>query len=124
EEQVVRAVAASAIPVISAVGHETDTTLCDFAADARAPTPTAAAEAAVPVRAELIFYVDDQGLRLRNALRRGTASGRDRLRAAAAALPRPLDLVATARQRLDHAGDRLSGGLRHLGQVKAIALGK
>ncbi|MEO8882766.1 MAG: exodeoxyribonuclease VII large subunit, partial [Devosia sp.] len=107
EEIVVRAVAASRIPVISAVGHETDTTLCDYAADMRAPTPTAAAEAAVPVRAELIAYVDDIGLRQRQAARRVTVGYRDRVRAASAALPRPLDLLATARQRVDLASTRL-----------------
>src|SRR5580658_3955417 len=82
EEIVLRAVAACRIPVISAVGHETDTTLCDYAADMRAPTPTAAAEAAVPVRAELIGYVEDQGLRVRQTVRRQVGNSRDRLRAA------------------------------------------
>ena len=81
EEAVVRAVAGSTIPIISAVGHETDTTLVDYASDMRAPTPTAAAEAAVPVRAELIGYVDDHGARQRQAARRLTISARDRLRA-------------------------------------------
>src|SRR5690606_34184122 len=93
EEAVVRAVVASAIPIISAVGHETDTTLIDYAADMRAPTPTAAAEAAVPVRAELIAYVDDLGHRARNSVRRSLSGDRDRLRAAAGQLPRPLDLL-------------------------------
>ena len=122
EEVVVRAVAASSIPIISAVGHETDTTLCDFAADMRAPTPTAAAEAAVPVRAELIAYVEDQGLRQRQAARRIVTSLRDRVRAASAALPRPLDLVATARQRVDLAEARLGAALRAFQHRKAIAL--
>ncbi|MHB1103386.1 MAG: exodeoxyribonuclease VII large subunit [Devosia sp.] len=124
EEMVVRAVVASAIPIISAVGHETDTTLIDYAADMRAPTPTAAAEAAVPVRSELIACVDDLGHRTRNSIRRGVANDRDRLRAAAAGLPRPLDLVATARQRLDHAASNLLAALRHAGQRKTIDLGK
>ncbi|HEY0918990.1 MAG TPA: exodeoxyribonuclease VII large subunit, partial [Devosia sp.] len=99
EEAVVRAVVASAIPVISAVGHETDTTLIDYAADLRAPTPSAAAEAAVPVRTELVAYVDDLGHRARNGIRRGLVAERDRLRAAAGQLPRPLDLLAVAGQR-------------------------
>ena len=122
EEVVVRAVAASRIPVISAVGHETDTTLCDFAADMRAPTPTAAAEAAVPVRAELIAYVEDQGVRQRQAARRHLQGRRDRLRAASAALPRPLDLVATARQRVDLASTRLGAALQAFRHRKALAL--
>ncbi|HEV7718369.1 MAG TPA: exodeoxyribonuclease VII large subunit [Arsenicitalea sp.] len=124
EEIVVRAVAESAIPIISAVGHETDTTLVDYASDMRAPTPTAAAEAAVPVRAELIGYVDDLGGRERAATRRVISSNRDRLRAAASGLPRPIDLVATARQRVDHAATNLFAALRHAGQRKTIDLGR
>lgn len=124
EEMVVRAVVASAIPIISAVGHETDTTLIDYAADMRAPTPTAAAEAAVPVRSELIAYVDDQGHRIRNRVRQNMRNDRDRLRAAAAGLPRPLDLLAVARQRLDHAASNLLTALRHAGQRKTIDLGR
>ena len=120
EEAVVRAVAASAIPIISAVGHETDTTLIDYASDMRAPTPTAAAEAAVPVRAELIGYVDDLGSRQRQAARRVTLSARDRLRAATAGLPRPADLVATQRQRLDHAASNLGSALRHSVQAQRV----
>ena len=121
EEAVVRAVAASGIPIISAVGHETDTTLIDYAADMRAPTPTAAAEAAVPVRAELIAYVEDQGSRQRQAARRSLASLKDRLRAARAGLPRPAELVSTQRQTLDMASSQLSGALRHFVQARRIA---
>jgi len=124
EEAVVRAVAASAIPVISAVGHETDTTLIDYASDMRAPTPTAAAEAAVPVRAELIGYVDDLGGRQRQATRRVVGSGRDRFRAASAGLPRASDLVSTQRQRLDHAASNLLSGLRHSVQDRRVAFSR
>lgn len=124
EEAVVRAVAASGIPVISAVGHETDTTLIDYAADMRAPTPTAAAEAAVPVRAELVGYVDDLGSRQRQAARRISGSARDRLRAAGAGLPRPGDLVATQRQRLDHAATNLLSALRHSVQNQRVQFSK
>lgn len=120
EEAVVRAVASSAIPVISAVGHETDTTLVDYASDMRAPTPTAAAEAAVPVRAELIAYVEDQGSRQRQAARRSLISLKDRLRAAGAGLPRPAELVATQRQSLDLAASELSGALRHFVQSRRL----
>lgn len=122
EEEVVRAVADSDIPVISAVGHETDVTLIDYAADRRAPTPTGAAEMAVPVRAELIAYVEDMAQRQRNATRRIAQSGRDRLRAASGGLPRATDLLTNARQRLDFASERLAGGLRVARQQKALAL--
>ncbi len=124
EESVVRAVAASAIPVITAVGHETDTTLVDHAADMRAPTPTAAAEAAVPVRAELISYVGDLETRMRHATRRIAAAGRDRWRAAAAGLPRPHDLVNPQRQRLDHAASNLFACLRHSVAERRLAIGQ
>ena len=120
EEAVVRAVAGSDIPVITAVGHETDTTLVDYASDMRAPTPTAAAEASVPVRAELIAYVDDHGMRQRQAMRRELSSLKDRLRAAGAGLPRPADLVSTQRQSLDLASSQLSGALRHFVQARRI----
>ena len=121
EEIVVRATANSAIPVISAVGHETDTTLIDHAADLRAPTPTAAAEAAVPVRAELVAYVDDHGQRMRNSLRRQLGHDRDRLRAAAADLPRPMDILAAAGQRVDLAASNLLSALRNAAATKSIS---
>lgn len=124
EEIVVRAVADSRIPTITAVGHETDTTLVDYASDWRAPTPTAAAEAAVPVRSELIAYVDDLGSRERQAARRISQNARDRYRAASAGLPRPADLLATARQRLDHGASNLDAALRHAGQNKRIEFGR
>jgi len=110
EEAVVRAAAASAIPLISAVGHETDTTLIDFAASLRAPTPTAAAELAVPVRTELLDTLADLALRAQRAERRGRRQARERL--AALRLPRASVLVGPPRQRLDDAGDRLGRALK------------
>jgi exodeoxyribonuclease VII large subunit len=109
---VVRAAAASAIPLISAVGHETDTTLIDFAADRRAPTPTAAAEMAVPVRADLVAWTAEQEARLARAAARAIADRRQRLRDLARALPRPEALLDTPRQRLDRWGERLPAALR------------
>jgi len=111
EEAVVRAIAESSIPVISAVGHETDTTLADFAADLRAPTPTAAAELAVPVREELIAQLGDLALRKRRAVVRPVALGRERLEARAQRLPRPEALLSPYVQKLDETGERLRRGL-------------
>ena len=111
EEVVVRAIADSAIPVISAVGHETDTTLADHAADRRAPTPTAAAEIAVPVRRELAATLDELGLRQRKCALRPVDLGRERLEARVARLPRPEALAAQAAQRLDDLAERLRRGL-------------
>ena len=111
EEIVVRAAAASRIPLISAVGHETDTTLIDYAADLRAPTPTAAAEIAVPVRLELIAAVDALSARLLRAIVQGRDWRRQRLADLARALPRPEALTGQASQRLDHAAGRLGGAL-------------
>lgn len=111
EEAVVRAIADSPVPVISAVGHETDTTLADHAADRRAPTPTAAAEMAVPVRAELAATVADYGLRKRRAILRPVAIGRERLEARAQRLPRADALLQPQAQKLDELAERLRRGL-------------
>ncbi len=111
EEIVVRAAAASQIPLISAVGHETDTTLIDFASDLRAPTPTGAAEKAVPVRADLIQRVNTLEGRLKNGLVRGLDKRRTELRAASARLPRLETLFQIPQQRFDRASERLTASL-------------
>lgn len=111
EEIVVRATAASRIPLISAVGHETDTTLIDFASDRRAPTPTAAAEMAVPVRLELLAQVDGNGARLSRAVAMALGQRGQRLRDLGRALPRPEVLTQTAAQRLDLWSGRLAQAL-------------
>ena len=112
EEIVVRAAADSMIPLISAVGHETDITLIDFAADKRAPTPTAAAEMAVPVRSELFVEVSALARRTMVCWQRGQESRRNELRAAARALPSAGNLLAIPRQRLDSAAGALPRGLK------------
>ncbi len=111
DEAVVRAAAESQIPLISAVGHETDTTLIDHAADRRAPTPTAAAEIAVPVRLDLLAAVDGFGARLGRAAGQGLLTRNQRLRDLARALPKPETLVGTASQRLDLWSGRLPAAL-------------
>ena len=112
EEIVVRAAADSNIPLISAVGHETDTTLIDFASDWRAPTPTAAAERAVPVLAELSAALAMQAARLDRAAARAIAQRRERAEAAARLLPSPRSLLQQPTQRADELFDRLPRGLR------------
>jgi len=111
DEALCRAAAQSAIPLISAVGHETDTTLIDFAADRRAPTPTAAAEVATPVLAELKAAVSDRHGRLIRAMQRLSESLRGRLVSAGRGLPRPADILALAQQRYDLAAGRLGAAL-------------
>ena len=111
DERLARAAAASAIPLISAVGHETDTTLIDYVCDRRAPTPTAAAEMATPVLAELKAAVADFHRRLLRSGDRALEHGRTRLTSASRGLPRPADLLALASQQFDNASSRLGAGL-------------
>jgi exodeoxyribonuclease VII large subunit len=112
EEIVVRAAAASAIPLISAVGHETDTTLIDYASDRRAPTPTAAAEIAVPVRLDLVAELSGKAQRIASATARMFTERRTHLAGLARGLPQPQDLIGAAQQRLDDRAERLALAIR------------
>ncbi|WP_308515591.1 exodeoxyribonuclease VII large subunit [Sphingomonas flavescens] len=111
EEDVVRAAAESPIPLISAVGHETDTTLIDFASDLRAPTPTAAAELAVPVRAELAAQLNELQHRAQHCLARRVDRQRERFELVTCRWPSPQTMFAPAVQRLDEIGERLPRSL-------------
>ncbi|MGH6941722.1 exodeoxyribonuclease VII large subunit [Hypericibacter sp.] len=112
EEIVVRAVAAGTIPLISAIGHETDTTLIDFVSDRRAPTPTAAAEMAVPVRSELMAAIAENGHRLARAVARDLAHRRTEVQGLARGLPEPRRLIEEKTQQLDGWIERLKGAER------------
>ena len=122
EESVARAAAASNIPLISAVGHETDTTLIDFVSDKRAPTPTAAAELAVPVRIELMAWLDQQSASMTTSLSGGLQRRSQRLRDLSRALPRLETLLDGPRQRLDTTGARLGPALMSGVQRRKVRL--
>ncbi len=122
EEIVARAAAASDIPLISAVGHETDTTLIDFVSDQRAPTPTAAAELSVPVRLDLMAWADSMGARASTALIGQMGNRQQRVRDLGRALPKPDMILAPMRQRMDLAVERLPSALRAMVQRRKVDL--
>ena len=124
EEVVSRAAAQSDIPLISAVGHETDTTLLDYAADRRAPTPTAGAEMAVPVRADLSVQTQDLGLRLQRAQTRELERQKAHLTGLARGLPKLEDILALPAQRLDTLAQRLGGALQSNVNAHAARFGQ
>lgn len=118
EEIVVRSTANSDIPIISAVGHETDTTLIDYASDRRAPTPTAAAEMAVPVRLELLALTDDMGARIKKSMLRLFDNKKEKIHNLSRMLPRPAQILDEKTQSLDILDSRLTRSLSHLTDIK------
>ncbi|HRW29378.1 MAG TPA: exodeoxyribonuclease VII large subunit [Emcibacteraceae bacterium] len=112
EEEVIRAVARSEIPLISAVGHETDTTLIDYVSDFRSPTPTAAAERAVPVRDDLVYTVRDFDLRLEKATRRYINNLEQKVEGLGRGLPKPSELLSLVSQRFDELSERMPRALK------------
>ena len=124
DEVAVRAAAESMLPLISAVGHETDWTLIDHAADLRAPTPTAAAELALPVRSELIAQIADLARRQQGAQLRLVDRARTDLRSLSRALASGEELLSLPRQRVDRAGERLGGRVRALVQDRNLRLSR
>ena len=118
EENVVRATADSDIPIISAVGHETDTTLIDYASDLRAPTPTGAAEKAVPVRADILAQILESEQRLISATQRLLVESRHRLEAQSRGLGNPVQMLALKTQSLDHASQNLEQSFKSFLSVK------
>ena len=124
EEAVVLAVAESDIPIISAVGHETDTTLIDYVSDFRAPTPTAAAEKSVPVRLDLLYTVDDLRGRLSHSIRRSLKDKKQYLEGLSRGLPKPEELLNLARQKMDELSERLPRSLEASIQRSELRLSK
>ena len=124
EEIVVRAVAASHIPIISAVGHETDTTLIDFASDLRAPTPTAAAELAVPVLVDLNYTITDYERRLGKGKTRYFENLKNTLEGLSRGIPNPRDILGLVTQRFDELGERLPRALKGVTQINTVRLEK
>ncbi len=123
EEDVIRAASRSEIPLISAVGHETDTTLIDYVSDHRAPTPTAAAERAVPVREDLVYTVKDFDIRLEKATRRYLNNLGQQVEGLGRGLPKPTDLLSLAAQRFDEMSERLPRALKVGVERQSIKLG-
>ena len=118
DERVVRAIATSQIPIISAVGHETDTTLADYAADLRAPTPTGAAEKAVPVRTELMNDLEQLTLRLHQSMRRRIKDYKTQIQHLARGLPHPKQNLEYRMQRLDNLSQSLDHSLLRFASQK------
>lgn len=122
EEEVIRAVARSKIPLISAVGHETDTTLIDYVSDFRSPTPTAAAERAVPVRDDLIYTIKDFDIRLEKATRRYLNNLGQSVEGLGRGLPKPSELLGLSSQRFDEMSERLPRALKVGVEKRALKL--